>query len=1064
MKMNRGKTLHITGLLVGLIFLCSPPSAAANDEMDVPGGIDSVARLLGYVSNDSAEFGFSVNRVLLGYLAKGGEWEGHQHRTLLVEHARAVQELDAFVGERMEITRADKPGRKRFEKLAKMLGYQVKRRKGRLEVIAADGSVEEDRRRIAIALGWDFVAAARDLSDGEPVVFELRHDRAESPLAFDRWKRLSKRQIDSRNALMELAMDQSIGFYIEGMRRLNRETADLIEDRLSSFVYNEVPEPFFRYSSSFEVLDGELVVPGGPGASPMWQQIVGVSPNDPVAFIKGMLDERGAVGAYLWHALFFAPPETAAYFTGQTGSSSRNADRYFRKFRGRLRDMQGAIHFARARGRVLGFAAFARSVPISPDGESLDLPGGARLWFDAIKSADVPQGADGVARVAAKSAKKPMPEDEFVLKAVTERVDLSGFPQLALPRLIRIGGFFYGRESLLTPANVILVGRVSDRYPMALAAIEQMSLTSPETLGAYLMTVAHLGELSRSPDTHVLVGNFQGGVELVRILDRAGRVDHAVLEKRLEEWSEFHRSASVAEDVASRQLSWLIRVLEELPEVSEDSPGRGPIERALLAAINGRRDPQAFSWHGLDYTGQRGRDLALKSVDHLDVQQIPEADRLFVITEQLANLETACGGADLAAAHQAASSLIDLFINLPNPKFDPPLEGSQLISQLTPADRLEIVELIRKVRSIKKAKKLSKLGSTADDVRRLMGRELRPFLLAPTYAVGMAEGDSPLFGDPTLVWRHTMVRDLDRLTSGDDPWHQTVFISSSDSTFGSHLAGHVAGVAQALVRLHLGRIGTQDEAALQNLPRDQFWLDSVATTPWHDMTTEISAAVASAIALGEATVYEAVNEGLSSDTMVARACRGVIPLARLEREAMALASDDGKGPKWVSPGELLNVGLEVAGEFSGEAESNPELEPLVALFRAAAEAVGPDWRDQIDRVGSPTPQINGRGNPWVGWWPPYEAIENEGPLELLNERQLIDLRLRVLEYMGRLGLAGDTGSDLMMRAVLDASLHLHIETLHDWEGFLLWLRTLDDNFFDEGMRQCFAVGLYSAQL
>jgi hypothetical protein len=1052
-------------LIAVFIVLCSLTAAqpVAADEMEVLGGIESVARLVGHVSTEPAEFGYSVNRVLLDYLAKDGKWEGHQNRSLLVEYTRTVQQLDAFVGARMEIAKADKRGRKRFEKLAKMVGFQVKRRKGRLEVIPADGDLAEQRRRVAAAIGWDFAMAARDLSEGVPVVFELQHGTAVSPLGFSEWRRLTGRQIDASTALTELAMDQTIGFYIEGMRRLNSEAAQLIRQRLSSFIYKEVAGPFYRYSASFVILDGELVMPGGPEASSMWTRIVGTAPADPVPFIRAMLEQRGAVGAYLWHSLYFAPPEVAAYFTGQTGSADRNK-KYFRKFRGRLLDMQGAVNFARPVGRTPGFEAFARSVTVSSDGDSLDLPGGARLWYDAIRSADIPQGVDGGARVASKSMRKDLPEEEFVLKAVTERVVIANFPRLALPRLIRTNGFFFGRESLATPANVIMVGRMSDRYPTGLAAVEQISMSSPETLEAYLTAVAHLGELGPNPDAHVLVGNFQGGVELVRALDRAGHIDQAVLERYLGEWSALHASATAPEDVAAQQLDWLTRIVDELHEVPEDSPGRGPAERTLLAAINGRRDPQSFEWRGLEYIGRRGRDLSLKWADHLETQQTAEWDQLSRIAVRLDTLEAACEGADLAGAHRAAAELVDLFLGLPSPVFDPPLADGDLIQRITPADRAEIFELLRSVRSAKKAKKLSRLSPTADTIRQLMGRELRPFLLAPAYAIGMAEGDSPLFANSTLLWRHTMSREFDRPSMGDDPWNETVLLSTHESAFGSRLAGHVAGVAAALVRLHLGSIGAQDQETLQNLPRDEFWLDSVVTTPWHEISPAVSRAVAAAMALGEATVFEAATVGFVADEPAASVSRRVIPMARLEREAESLANDDGKGPRWLSPGELLIVGLEVASEFADGTETPTDLEPLVADFQAAVEAIGPDWRDQLDRVGSPTPQINGRGVPWVGRWPPYEALEREGVPELLIERQLVDLRLRIVEYLGRLQLPGEAGNDLMMQAVLTAPEDLQIETHADWESFLVWLRSLDDDFFDEGMRQCFADGLYSAQL
>ncbi|MCK5379712.1 MAG: hypothetical protein KAJ78_09920, partial [Acidobacteria bacterium] len=86
------------------------------------------------------------------------------------------------------------------------------------------------------------------------------------------------------------------------------------------------------------------------------------------------------------------------------------------------------------------------------------------------------------------------------------------------------------------------------------------------------------------------------------------------------------------------------------------------------------------------------------------------------------------------------------------------------------------------------------------------------------------------------------------------------------------------------------------------------------------------------------------------------------------------------------------------------------------------------------------------------------------PLALLNERQLVDLRLKIFNYLGEHGLPGEVGRDLMEGFVMDAASTLRIETLRDWEGFLAWIGAIDEDALDERMRQCFATNLYSAQL
>jgi hypothetical protein len=243
------------------------------------------------------------------------------------------------------------------------------------------------------------------------------------------------------------------------------------------------------------------------------------------------------------------------------------------------------------------------------------------------------------------------------------------------------------------------------------------------------------------------------------------------------------------------------------------------------------------------------------------------------------------------------------------------------------------------------------------------------------------------------------------------------------------------------------------------------WLEDAVATPWQDITPAMSELVAAVLEAGRAVVDWAIASGPTGQSWQARLCRTHIPLARLEREATGPLASGSTVRMWVSPAELLLLGLLVMEEVNRFEGTVPvEVEEATTRAEEVRAALGDDWRRALDRAGAPTPGLTGRGSPWVGRWPPYEAIENEGPIELINERELVDLRLRVIEYLGRNRLPGEVGGDLMTGAVLNAGSGLHIETPRDWEGFLAWLSGLDDKFFDEEMRRCLAVGLYTAQV
>jgi hypothetical protein len=100
----------------------------------------------------------------------------------------------------------------------------------------------------------------------------------------------------------------------------------------------------------------------------------------------------------------------------------------------------------------------------------------------------------------------------------------------------------------------------------------------------------------------------------------------------------------------------------------------------------------------------------------------------------------------------------------------------------------------------------------------------------------------------------------------------------------------------------------------------------------------------------------------------------------------------------------------------------------------------------------------------VGTWPPYEAVETESTTTALAERELLDLRLVVLDFAGRNALPGPVARDLYWRLLREAVRSLAVENRRDWEGFLLWLDAHGDPFLEETIRRCLRDGLYRLSL
>ena len=140
------------------------------------------------------------------------------------------------------------------------------------------------------------------------------------------------------------------------------------------------------------------------------------------------------------------------------------------------------------------------------------------------------------------------------------------------------------------------------------------------------------------------------------------------------------------------------------------------------------------------------------------------------------------------------------------------------------------------------------------------------------------------------------------------------------------------------------------------------------------------------------------------------------------------------------------------------------LRPLVVAeaaeaFARARAAHGEQLQDRLDETGTASPRTNGRGRRHLTAWPPWEALERERDVGLLEERGRIDLKLVVVRELGRHGLDGALGIDLM-RALLDEMRTVGAEGPRDWESWIEWTNGFDEGWVEAVLRRGLQAGRY----
>lgn len=1029
-------------VLIALQLVAAAAGAEAggpqSDEMVIPGGQATVATAIAMTAGDPATFAARLNRALLIEIDPGGRWERQRRRSALAFRSADLAPIEREFGSRIAIDTSAAEGRDRFARLAALLGYVATCGDDGCVVIEAPTPTElaPRLRQLAASLGWNLPALARH-GAGAQAELELRTDRVPAPLPLATWNRWVGRPaadaITPDNAFDFLVRDQALGLLLEASRRLDTGTRDQFE-RLGLFtrLYRLAPAPFYRYASALRFDADGLVFPGGAAYVDTWRELVGAPVVHLQVFVPSLLTVRDGRVAALWHALIDAPPEVVRFYLGEPDDAKA-----VRRV-GRLLDAlakNAGESFLAPYGGDSGMAALVRTLSVDVDGR-LTLPGGSARWLAALRALDPatappPTGAD--------------PGDiDFLLAALGTQIEVGGLPRPALPRLLGSVRQFGDQSELLTPETVGLLARAVDLGPAAISPLLQLDSLEPDTVRDHLRVVAALDALPRSIDSERLILQYQAGTELTALLSGATGLPAAAREARLAAWSRLHSGVTSAAAVAEGQVAWLEELLIALPEPPSNSPGRGPLERALLAALAPARDPQRIRLDGVEFVGYAGRTARKQMARRLVEQRIPAYDDLVAVGRALRELAAASRAGDDAAAAAAANAAATAVARFPEVDAAAATSEAALQARCFPVDRPRLAAALA---SFQASAGDARLARRADEAQRLGGlleRELRAALLAPSYLAVLSRSDNPAFESPHLIRSHRLW-DFDAPAVSQTAWVTARVERGANERLGASLLGAVAGIGPALAE-YATQGGTG--GGFQDLARLRAAFGEWLAADWEAIDPTLSAAVAAAIEQGDAVLAAATREPAAYRRVAA-----VVPTPRLER---ALA-----GEPCVALSERLQLGLDLLGS---PGDIPAALRPLVVAeaaeaFARARAAHGERLQDRLDETGTASPRTNGRGRRHLTAWPPWEALERERDVGLLEERGRIDLKLVVVRELGRHGLDGALGIDLM-RALLDEMRTVGAEGPRDWESWIEWTNGFDEGWVEAVLRRGLQAGRY----
>lgn len=190
--------------------------------------------------------------------------------------------------------------------------------------------------------GWGSDAVQRRLNEGEALAWDLPHFAVSLPLSAGFWLELlygerTNSETLAATLLAERAADltgrlvtdaRAAQLYL-GLSALDDPTLDwlLEHPRAILRLNDERLDVFARFAGGLRVLDGEVQVPGGPGAVPFWERLVDASPADPERFFERLFSRSSGRVAQAYEMVSRLPERQQRFVLGSWRTDARDRRR-----------------------------------------------------------------------------------------------------------------------------------------------------------------------------------------------------------------------------------------------------------------------------------------------------------------------------------------------------------------------------------------------------------------------------------------------------------------------------------------------------------------------------------------------------------------------------------------------------------------------------------------------------------------------------------------------------------------------------------------------------------------
>jgi hypothetical protein len=337
-----------------------------------------------------------------------------------------------------------------------------------------------------------FLASNSQIADDIPV-----------PLSAAAWSQVLHRTVDREQLVAAILGDRSAAMLCYGLAGLDDETLQFLVDRpgLVSRLAERSAALFAAFGESLRIRDGHVVLPGGDGARPAWESVVGEKVDRPERFVQQLFEQdRGRV-AYLFDLLSHVDRVTTELvFGAPSGDSLKRLASLVRKAFPEWE--AAAAPFVRPSSDLGAFAGRLRAAS-DDEGGGIDL-GTAAFWQRVFDETPNAPGRADIGWLAETILSRPPREREH-------RLDLFSFTQ-------RVFGAASGDDAVIAAAHGF------NAFPVLMLTLERMGIRAP---AVYIAAAQHAEKLTSLDASRgaVALGEFQGALALLERLTRVRTLD-----------------------------------------------------------------------------------------------------------------------------------------------------------------------------------------------------------------------------------------------------------------------------------------------------------------------------------------------------------------------------------------------------------------------------------------------------------------------------------------------------------------------------------------------------------